>query len=55
MPCEICKSNVHRSYTHSRTSFHRKILFKLMKKKKEESIEKYGIFIFEDDDNEVNK
>lgn len=45
--CILCNSNVNRSYTHSRTSYHRKLLFKKMKELKQRSVEKYGIFIWE--------
>ena len=39
--CQLCKSG-NRSYTHSRTSYHKKLLFKIMKEKKRIAIEKDG-------------
>lgn len=32
--CEICKNNENRSYSHSRTPHHRKLLLALFKQKK---------------------
>ena len=47
--CDLCKNHVVRSYSHSRTSHHKKMLFKLMQKKKIQSIEKFGYFKWEAD------
>jgi hypothetical protein len=48
MPCEICKNNSNRNYTHSRTSIHRKLLFKKMKQLKEKNVDRYGVYIWND-------
>ena len=32
--CEICKNTVNRDYTHSKNKHHRKLLYKIMKIKK---------------------
>lgn len=32
--CEICKNSVNRDYTHSKSKYHRKLLYKIMKIKK---------------------
>ena len=42
--CEICKNDVPRTYTHSRTTHHKKLLMKLMKAKKADAILKYGYY-----------
>ena len=43
MTCELCKSGV-RSYSHSKSSYHKKLLFKRMKEKKRIAIETHGFF-----------
>jgi hypothetical protein len=43
MPCELCGSG-NRSYTHSKSSYHKKKLFQIMKEKKQRAIDKYGYF-----------
>ena len=43
MTCELCGSGS-RSYTHSKSSYHKKLLFKIMSEKKRIAIEKYGWF-----------
>jgi len=48
--CDLCGNSFNRSYTHSRTSHHRKLLFKKMKELKRKSMEKYGIFIWESEE-----
>ena len=53
MPCSLCKTQANRSYTHSRTSTHRKLLFKKMKELKQASIDKHGIFIWNEDDSNI--
>jgi hypothetical protein len=55
MPCSICKNNSARTYTHSRTSQHRKLLFKKMKDLKARSVDKYGVYIWKEDDNILKK
>ena len=44
--CDLCKNNLKRSYTHSITRQHKKLLLKKMKEKKTQSIAKYGFFIW---------
>ena len=39
--CEICKNNESRTYSHSRTQHHKKMLLALFKQKKEEYYLKY--------------
>ena len=51
--CDLCKNNSARTLTHSRTSQHRKLLFKKMKELKQASIDKHGIFIWNEDDSNV--
>ena len=55
MPCSLCKTQANRTYTHSRTSQHRKLLFKKMKEIKKNSVDRYGIFIWKEDDNILKK
>ena len=43
MACELCGSG-NRSYSHSRTGYHKRLLFKRMKEKKQRAIELYGWF-----------
>ena len=42
--CEICQNNASRTYTHSRTREHKKLLLLRMKKKKELAIKTFGFF-----------
>ena len=51
--CDLCKNQANRSYSHSRTPQHRKLLFKKMKELKQASIDKHGIFIWNEDDSNV--
>ena len=44
MPCEICGTNVVRSYSHSRNAYHRKLLFDKMREKKKKAIALYGYY-----------
>lgn len=43
MTCQIC-GHSNRSYSHSRTGYHKKLLFKIMSEKKRIAIDKYGYF-----------
>lgn len=45
--CDLCNNDAPRTYTHSRTSQHKKLLRKLMKKKKADAIAKYGYYKWE--------
>ena len=45
--CNLCNNSVARTYTHSRTRIHRKLLFAKMKKLKTQSVAKYGYFKWE--------
>ena len=53
--CDLCKNQANRSYSHSRTPQHRKLLFKKMKEKKIKAIKKYGIFIWKEEPNIKDK
>ncbi|MEY3393469.1 MAG: hypothetical protein RL498_389 [Pseudomonadota bacterium] len=44
MPCELCRNNMARTYSHSRTPTHKKMLFAKLLEKKKKAIEKYGYF-----------
>jgi hypothetical protein len=41
--CEICKNNDSRTYTHSRSPHHRKLLIQLFKEKQIEYYQKYPL------------
>ena len=42
--CDLCNNSVPRTYIHSRTYIHKKLLFKKMKEIKAEAIAKYGYY-----------
>ena len=54
MPCEICKNQSFRNYTHSKGKHHRKLLLKRMKQIKEENTDRYGLFFYPDLPSEDN-